>query len=302
MVAGGRRSRVTSVAADGGPRSRRKPAPSRRGRPSTDASAQAIDRDRGAARPSPPRSGGSRSASLRERPRAVRAQRRQEPQARLHAQARDLGRGPRRLRPRRAAPHHRGDRGTPRRAAAASWATSTSWDAAIPDLSGRFSAGRVHRRASRSWRTRCAPPGVRRIEGRLVGHEGALHRRAARRGLGAGRTSCGGTAPRSRRSPSTTTWPTCGSCRASARAIPPSWSASPRHVVLLASSPRRSRRPPRVKADLKLERDLGTSLHPPLRDASPLGDAWEGRPRARGPGAVRRHRVRGGPGVARASG
>ena len=41
-----------------------------------------------------------------------------------------------------------------------------------PNLSGRFTRRPRRPRPSRSWRTRCAPPGVRRIEGRLVGHEG----------------------------------------------------------------------------------------------------------------------------------
>ena len=60
----------------------------------------------------------------------------------------------------------------PRRASAASWATSTSWAAAIPNLSGRFARRAAPRAAFEELADALRAAGVRRIEGRLVGHEG----------------------------------------------------------------------------------------------------------------------------------
>ena len=126
---------------------------------------------------------GHRGAQPAHGPRALRAQRGEEPQARLDPEARhDRGRA------RRARSRRRGCARRSRRPAASTRCGRILGDVYLvgrgdPNLSGRFRQGRVTAR-SRSWPTRCAPAGVRRIEGRLVGHEGALRRRrgAARTG------------------------------------------------------------------------------------------------------------------------
>ena len=118
-----------------------------------------------------PPSGASRCAASRPGARCTRAIRSAGVPARVRREARDDRRRARRLGPdARLRTTSRRPAGST--ASGASSATSTSW-AAATRTSRRASRGRATA-ASRRWPTRSSPAGVRRIEGRVVGHEGAF--------------------------------------------------------------------------------------------------------------------------------
>ena len=111
--------------------------------------------------------------SLDERPHALRPQRREGLPPRLQPEARDDGGRARRLRSRRAPP----DDASRPRAASTGWAASSatsSWSGrGDPNLSARFTPGRPTA-AFEAMADALVAAGVRRIEGRVVGHEGAF--------------------------------------------------------------------------------------------------------------------------------
>ena len=171
------------------------------------------------------------------------------------------------LGPDAASAHDGGDGGPPRRAAAASSATSTWSGAGDPNLSGRFHSGRATA-ALEELADALQQAGVRRIEGRLVGHEGLFQgeRRGedwawsdlvwALRGRGLRALLQRQRRPAHRQPP------------ASARAT--RWSSTatrPRRTT--RSSPRPSPRPRARAAELVLRTDPGLEPLPAVRQPAP---------------------------------
>jgi 1-acyl-sn-glycerol-3-phosphate acyltransferase len=113
---------------------------------------------------------GDRGAQPEDREGPLCAERRQEHEARIDDEAGHHGRGPRRLRARRAAADDRGDRGPAGRDGPHPGGR-LSRGARDPELSGRFADDRSSA-GFEEMAEALKAAGVRRIEGRLVGHEG----------------------------------------------------------------------------------------------------------------------------------